>query len=81
MSKGLRARFGMVAVVVFRGCRGPEAGALLAKSPAKGSRLEADLARGFTTVFLFESFKIQKWKAIWLRGCKFVKDRRPVFMS
>jgi len=40
-----------------------------------GSPFEADFACGFTTRFLFESFKIQKnGGTIWLGGPVFVKD-------
>jgi len=46
-----------------------------------GSRCGLVLAQGFTISFLFESFKIQKWKAIWFAPGNLVKERGPFFCS
>jgi hypothetical protein len=64
----------MAAASVFRVCRhGPEADGFAFRWET-GSRFEADWASGFTSCFLFEPFKIQKWEAIWLSNSHFVKD-------
>jgi len=63
----------MAAKRVFRVCRhGPEVGGVALRWET-GSRIEADCECGFTNCFQFESFKIQKWEAIWLPHRHFVK--------
>jgi hypothetical protein len=70
----------MVAATVLRGRRTVlETGCSSARSE-DGSRSEADLACGFTTCFLFESLKIQKWLQVWFVRGDFVKDGGQIFL-
>jgi hypothetical protein len=71
----------MAAATVFRDCwERPEAASGAVRWEA-GSRFEAGLAQGFTISFLFESFKIQKWRAIWFACGNFVKERGRFFYA
>jgi hypothetical protein len=69
----------MAAATVFRrGWGRPEVVSCAVRLEV-GSLFKAGLAQGFTNCFLFESFKIQKWNAIWFPGNNFVKERGMIF--